>query len=90
MFLLSFAQIEIFSMSTISTFIILSKDNAQHNGTVIFKEFHTFNFHTKLLNLVAWVGLEPTRYFYQRILNPPRLPFRTPGRGVYFFGVTVT
>lgn len=25
--------------------------------------------------LVLTVGLEPTRYRYQRILNPPRLPF---------------
>ena len=26
------------------------------------------------------VGLEPTRPFGQRILSPPRLPFRHPGR----------
>ena len=25
------------------------------------------------------VGLEPARYRYQRILNPPRLPFRHSG-----------
>ena len=30
-------------------------------------------------NVVPRVGLEPTRYCYQRILSPLRLPFRHPG-----------
>lgn len=29
--------------------------------------------------LVPGVGFEPTRAFTQRILSPPRLPFRHPG-----------
>ena len=29
--------------------------------------------------LVPVVGLEPTRYRYQRILSPPRLPFQHTG-----------
>lgn len=29
--------------------------------------------------LVPWVGLEPTRYLYQQILNLPRLPVPPPG-----------
>ena len=30
--------------------------------------------------VVPRVGLEPTRYYYQRILSPLRLPFRHPGK----------
>jgi large subunit ribosomal protein L33 len=32
-------------------------------------------------SMVPRVGLEPTRYCYQRILSPLRLPFRHPGTG---------
>ena len=31
--------------------------------------------------IMPGVGFEPTRPFGQRILSPPRLPFRHPGRG---------
>ena len=31
--------------------------------------------------MVPVVGLEPTRYLYQRILSPPRLPFQHTGKG---------
>ena len=33
------------------------------------------------IGLVPVVGLEPTRYLYQRILSPPRLPFQHTGKG---------
>ncbi len=35
--------------------------------------------HRLVLLLVPVVGLEPTRYRYQRILSPPRLPFQHTG-----------
>ncbi len=33
-----------------------------------------------LILLVPEAGLEPARYFYQRILSPQRLPIPPPGR----------
>lgn len=36
---------------------------------------------SKPFSSVPGVGLEPTRPFGQRILSPPRLPFRHPGEG---------
>ena len=31
--------------------------------------------------MVPWVGIEPTRYHYPRILSPVRLPVSPPGQG---------
>lgn len=36
---------------------------------------------------VPGVGLEPTRPFGQRILSPPRLPFRHPGERVKLYSL---
>ena len=46
-----------------------------------------YNFDTLVLyqivitNMVPWVGIEPTRYHYPRILSPVRLPVSPPGQG---------
>ena len=42
------------------------------------KKMNQDNFGKCLIILVPGVGLEPTRYFYRRILNPLRLPISPP------------
>ena len=37
------------------------------------------------LSLVPVVGLEPTRYRYQRILSPSRLPFHHTGKLLIYY-----
>ena len=54
-------------------YTILQQKNVQNHKKVILEQ------------MVPVVGLEPTRYRYQRILSPSRLPFHHTGKLLEYY-----
>ncbi len=49
--------------------------NLKYAGKLFLEKLYKY-----MIYLVPEAGLEPARYFYQRILSPQRLPIPPPGR----------